>query len=114
MDHTLDVRVTTDALAEILRREVALYAATSDEAVFCPIFDDANHIYAVVVVEHNPALRPAWVLVMGRVAGDRIIIEEDTTLEKHLVDALMVNGGVARDKIVLAYKGESAPDKQID
>src|SRR5215213_3469225 len=94
----------TQTLVEITKREVRLYAATSDDAVFYPILDDSNQTYAVVVLEHDPSLRPAWVLVMARVDGGRIIIEEDATLEKHLVDALVLNGGIPRDKIVLAYK----------
>lgn len=94
----------TQTLAEITKREVRLYAATSDDALFRPILDDTNQTYAVVVFERDPSLRPAWVLVMARVEGDRIIIEEDATLEKHLVDALVVNGGIPREKIVLAYK----------
>ncbi|MEO8608498.1 MAG: element excision factor XisI family protein [Chloroflexota bacterium] len=100
---------TTQALAEILKREVQLYAATSDTATFSPILDDTHQVYSVVVIENDPALRPAWVLVMARVVGDKIIIDEDSTLEKHLVDALMVNGGVPRANIVLAYKGEPVP-----
>jgi len=107
MDHTLDIQTTTETLAETVRREVALYAATSDTATFYPVLDDSNHTYAIMVVEHDLVLRPAWVLILARVVDDAIIIEEDTTLEKHLVDALMVNGGIPRTKIVLAYKGES-------
>ena len=99
----------TQTLAEITKREVRLYAATSDDAVFYPILDDTNLTYAVVVLEHDPSLRPAWVLVMARVDGDRIIIEEDATLEKHLVDALALNGGIPREKIVLAYKEAVTP-----
>jgi hypothetical protein len=38
---------------------------------------------------------------------DEVIIEEDTTLDKHLVDTLIHNGGIPRDRIILAYKGES-------
>jgi hypothetical protein len=103
---TDQTNLTTQRLAEIAKREVQLYAATSDTAVFRPVLDDVNQVYSVVVIENDPALRPAWVLVMARVVGDKIVIEEDTTVEKHLVDALMVNGGVPRDKIILAYKGE--------
>lgn len=46
---------------------------------------------------------------MARLVGDYIIIEEDTTLEKHLAEALIVNGGVPRHKIICAYKGETLP-----
>jgi XisI protein len=100
---------TTQTLAEIVKREVQLYAATSDTATFYPVLDDTHQVYSVVVIENDPALRPAWVLVMARVEGDKVVIEEDTTLEKHLIDALMVNGGVLRANIVLAYKGEPVP-----
>ncbi len=106
MDHALEIQVTTEALSKTLRKEIALYAATSDTATFYPVLDDTNKVYAVIVVEHDPALKPAWVLMMAHVADNTIIIEEDVTLEKHLVDALMVNGGIPREKILLAYKGE--------
>jgi XisI protein len=107
MDHALDIQTTSETLAATVRREVALYAATSDTATFYPVLDDLNHTYAVIVMEHDPALRPAWILVMARVVDNTIIIDEDTTLEKHVVDALMVNAGIPREKIVLAYKGET-------
>ena len=108
MDRTLE-QITTEALAEITRREVSLYAATSDTATFYPVLDDEHRTYAVVVVEHFRRNSPAWVFVMARVVGDKVIIEEDTTLEKHLVDALVHNGGIPRENIILAYKGELAP-----
>ena len=109
MDRTLE-QITTDALAEITRREVSLYAATSDTATFYPVLDDEHQTYAVVVVENTRSQSPSsWVFVMARVAGDKIIIEEDSTVEKHLVDALIHNGGIPRDHIILAYKGEAAP-----
>jgi hypothetical protein len=96
-------------LTEIVRREVARYAATSDDALFFPIFDEEKQAYAVVVIERQQELRPSWVLVMARIADDKIIIEEDATLEKHLVDALRVNAGVPRSQIILAYSGEPTP-----
>jgi hypothetical protein len=45
--------------------------------------------------------------------GDYVVIEEDST-DKPLVDALMVNGDVPREKIVLAYRGEVLPDNGIE
>jgi hypothetical protein len=51
-------------------------------------------------------LRPAWVLVMARVVGDTVMIEEDANVEKHLAEALMMNGGIPREKIIQAYQGE--------
>jgi XisI protein len=98
----------TAALADITSREVQQYAGFSDFAKLYPILDDKSQTYAVVIIEDDPAARPASVVVMARVVGDHIIIDEDTT-DKPLVDALMVNGGVPRQQIVLAYRGESLP-----
>jgi hypothetical protein len=100
-------------LAEITRREVDLYVATSDTSRFYPVLDDENHNYAVVVVENDRSQEPAWLVMLARVVGDFVVIEEDRT-DKPLVDALMVNGGVPRDKIVLAYRGESLPDSESE
>lgn len=109
MDRTLE-QISTQALAEITRREVSLYAATSDTAAFYPVLDEEHQTYAVVVIENDRSQSPAWVFVMARIVGDKVVIEEDTTLDKHLVDALIHNGGIPRDKIILAYKGEPVPD----
>ena len=49
---------------------------------------------------------------MARVVGDYVVIEEDST-DKPLVDALMMNGDVQREKIILAYQGEALPDHGI-
>jgi hypothetical protein len=95
------------SLAQITRREVQLYAG---ECLNCELFsllDDTQQIYAVVVLVETD--RPASVMVMAQVIGDTVVILEDTT-DKPLVDALMINGGVPRDKIVLAYKGEHRPE----
>ncbi len=104
-------QLTTENLMDITRREVSLYAATSDTATFCPVLDDANKTYAIVVIENDRQMeQPVWVLLMARIMDSFIIIEEDTTLEKHLVNALIANGSVPREKIILAYKGEKLPE----
>jgi len=104
-------RVTQERLnlAEITRREVDLYAGNTHDAKFFAVLDDKHQSYAVVAVPDKPTERPAWVSVMARVVGDTIIIDEDTSLDKPLYEALMVNGGVPREKIILAYKGEPLP-----
>lgn len=96
-------------LDRIVSREVELYAGETHEAQIYPVLDDTSRTYAVVLVPEKSDLRPAWVLLMARVVGDRVLILEDTALDKPLVDALMVNGGIPREKIVLAYKGEKMP-----
>src|SRR5262245_15396554 len=96
-------------LAEITRREIARYAGNANQARLFPILDDTHQTYAVIIIEDDPAARPAWVVVMARVVENLIVIEEDTSVDKPLVDALTTNGNVPREQIVLAYAGESLP-----
>jgi hypothetical protein len=99
------------SLAELARREVKRYAADSDDVHLYTVLDDEHQTYAVNVVPIQEADRHhAWVAVMARVVGNHIVIEEDRT-DKPLVDALMINGGVPRERIILAYKGEKLPDQ---
>lgn len=97
------------SLAEITRREVSRYVVDSDDVQLYSVLDDEHKTYAVNVVPANEQERPAWVAVMARVVGDYVVIDEDST-DKPLVDALMMNGDVPREKIILAYRGEALPD----
>lgn len=96
-------------LNDITRREVSRYVATSDMDILYPILDDTNNTYAVVIVPHDSDERPSWVFVMARVVSDYVVIDEDGPADKTLSEALMVNGGVPREKIILAYRSESFP-----
>ena len=98
------------ALDEIVRHEVEAYTATADSLDFYPVLDDHHQIYAVVIVPKDSSERPAWVFVMARIVDNFIAIDEDGALDKPLHEALMVNGGVPREQIILAYKGETIPD----
>lgn len=97
--------LTNTQLAEITRREVERYVATWHEGEMYAILDDRQQRYIVVDVPHHPRPFQAGIVVLARVEGDHIIIEEDTT-DKPLIDALMVNGSVPREQIILAYDGE--------
>jgi hypothetical protein len=59
----------------------------------------------VNIIDTPVRKRKAGVVEIVRVDEDRVIIEEDLT-DRPLVDAL-VAAGVPREKIVLAYAGES-------
>ena len=100
----------TQTIVEITRHEVAQYAGNTHDAVLHPMNDEVAQRYAVIAIPDLPEERPAWITVMARIEDDLVIIEEDTALDKPLVDALMVNGGIPREKIVLAYKGETIPE----
>jgi XisI protein len=54
--------------------------------------------------------QPAGIVVMARVDGDRVIIEEDTT-DKPIYKVLMFRG-IPREKIILAYAGEVIPEAE--
>lgn len=97
-------------LQEIVRHEVGLYAGDTHEAKLYPVFDEVHQIYMVVCVPEKAEERPAWVLVMAQVIEDYVVILEETAIDKPLVDALMINGGIPRDKIILAYAGEKLPE----
>jgi hypothetical protein len=64
---------------------------------------------AAVSVPHLPRPWPSRVIVMAQVVRDQVVIIEDIT-DKPLVDALVHNAAIPRDKIILAYKGEQFPD----
>jgi hypothetical protein len=98
-----------DNLVEILREEVQKYAGGGRGAniLLFSLLDDNNLTYAVNAVDYPTREQPAGVVVLARIVGDKIVIEEDMT-DKKLIDALLQRG-IPRDKIVLAYNGESYP-----
>lgn len=98
-------------LASITTCEVEKYAGHTNQAVMYAILDDERQRYGVVIVPEDENERPAYMAVLARVVNDRVIIEEDGTLDKPLVEALMHKGGIPREQIVLAYKGERLPEK---
>jgi hypothetical protein len=109
MDQLAQIQLDETTLKEITRLEVSRYVATSLTDIFYPVLDDTNKTYAVIIVPGNAENRPSWAFVLARVVDDYIVIEEDGPPDKPLAEALMVNGGVPREKIILAYKGEMMP-----
>lgn len=99
-------------LESIVREEVRKYAGNGRGAniILFPSLDDENKVYNVVAVDYPVRNEYALVLVFARVVGDKVVIEEDTT-NKPLVDALLQRG-IPREQIVLAYQGEPIPDAE--
>ena len=101
-----------DNLVEITRKEVCKYAGQGEGIglKLYPVLDDIRHTYAVLAVHTLPEdEHSVGIVVMAQIADDCVIIEVDNT-DKPLVDAL-VQQGVPREQIVLAYAGETHPDK---
>ncbi len=65
-------------------------------------------VIALVDADYAPKTRER-VVVFARLWAGHIVIEVDNT-DKPLMDAL-VQQGVPREQIVLAYAGETLPDK---
>lgn len=99
-----------EQLDQIVREEVSKYAGNGRgaNAILFPLIDTLHHTYAVTAIDYPTRNDYAMVVVFARVVGDQVVIEEDTT-DKKLVDALLQRG-IPRSQIVLAYAGEPIPD----
>ncbi len=110
MDRIINAPIKKLSLTQIVKDEVALYQASSDISQFYALLDDDHQRYGIIVVENDRELdMSVWVFMMARVVDEWIIIEEDTSLNKHLFETLMARG-IPRDQIILAYRGETLPE----
>lgn len=101
-----------DILKQTLREEVRKYASSGRGAniLLFAILDDEQDIYAVNAVDYPNRQDVAGVVILARLVGNMIVIEEDMT-DKKLVEALEQRG-ILRDQIILAYEGEAIPDAE--
>jgi hypothetical protein len=74
---------------------------------FLTISPDGSLFSVLDIAHDNHGRRFAVTSVVVRVIGKQVIVEHDDN-DKPLVDAL-VQAGVPREKIVLAYAGEPVP-----
>jgi hypothetical protein len=95
-------------LSALLRETVEAYADGNWlNARVYSVADPQQHIYATIAVPEYPRHQLAGLIVMARLVGDTIIVEHDTT-DRPLWEAL-VQAGIPRSQIVLAYAGEPLP-----
>lgn len=102
------VRLTAQELAAITRQEIAWYAGFSDDSNAYSLLDDEKHIYAVTIIKNEPGPKRSLVMMQARIEGDFVVVDDDTVWDKQLWKAL-VQAGVPREQIVLAYAGEQVP-----
>jgi hypothetical protein len=95
-----------DQLSQIVKDTVFWYTGGGFDLRTYPVLNESLGIYAVNMFR-APKNQPVKtsVIVQARIDGDYVIVEEDTT-DRPLVDAL-VQAGIPREKIVLAYAGET-------
>jgi hypothetical protein len=95
-------------ITEILKQEMSWYANEGYNVILYPIFDDVRQMYTINAVGHPVHREHAGIVIFARVVGDKIIIEVDQT-DRPLVDAL-IQAGIPRQQIILAYAGEPIPE----
>lgn len=97
-------------LTQIVQREVGSYARSMLKGKSYTLMNTGTQVFAVVdVPDHYPRKFPAGIVVLARVEGNIVIIEEDTT-DRPLVDEL-IKAGIPREQIVCTYIGETLPEK---
>jgi hypothetical protein len=97
-----------DTLKHIVRKVVSGYAGKVLNGYSYLTHSDDDTVYTVVDVARLKRQHVSGVSLVVRIAGDKVIIERDQN-DKPLVDAL-IQAGVSRDDIILAYAGESVPE----
>jgi hypothetical protein len=96
---------TVKDLTSIVKEAVEGYAADGWQLTDYQISDTARQTFAVVsIADYPPRWKPS-VVVMARVVDDHVIIDVDIT-DRPLVDELE-RAGIRREKIVLAYLGQT-------
>ena len=97
-----------DTLADIVKKVVFSYAVKGFNARTFALSNEDEKVYAVNIVDTGVRLRSAGVMVIARVEGDKVVIEDDLT-DRPLVDAL-VRAGIPREQIVFADEMETQPE----
>jgi len=92
-------------LADVVKKVVFSYATGGLKLRTYALSNEQEGVYAVNVVDWPERHRPAGVVVLARIDGDKVIIEEDLT-DRPLVDAL-VSAGIPRNRIILKYAEEA-------
>lgn len=97
-----------DTLKEIIHREVASYVGRGANGYSYLIENPEQTAWTVVFILNLDGKRIARTGLIVRFWNDQVLIEQDTN-EPPLVDAL-VQAGIPRSQIILAYAGEPAPE----
>lgn len=96
------------SLREIVREVVAGYAGKALNGYSYLTISPDGQVFAVVDVAKVRDQRIVNTGLLVRLENDRIIIEHDAN-DKILLDALL-QAGILRSQIVLAYAGETIPE----
>ncbi len=98
----------SNTLKQIVATETEAYAGPGLNGIAYFISNEAQQVYAVADVGEFSGERINGLGLLARIEDDCVIIEHDAN-DKILCDAL-VQAGISRSRIVLAYVGESLSD----
>lgn len=92
----------------ILRAEMEKYAVEGINSISYLTENIDGNVFTSTTMSKNVESTKPFIDLFVRIVADTIIIEVDQN-SKPLVDAL-IQAGIPREKIVLAYAGEIIPD----
>jgi hypothetical protein len=95
------------ALAELVKKSVFEYAGGGVNHKTFAMVNEEKQAYAVLIVDTPIHQQEAGIVVMARLVGDYVIVEEDTTGDPFF--HVLLKRGIPREKIILAYRGEALP-----
>jgi hypothetical protein len=97
-----------DNLIPILRQEIEKYAGEAING-YSYLAEDSEHcLFTTVSIAEIKGRHVAFADLIVRVIGDKIVIDDDRNSDP-LYEALM-EAGIPREQIILAYAGEPVPD----
>lgn len=97
-----------DRLATILEQAMYAYEGKGLNGFSYFMKNDGAQVMSVVAKFTFQGTSHIETSLLARIVGEQIIIDEDKT-NKPLVDALL-QAGIKRKQIILAYAGESIPE----
>lgn len=100
-----------DTLKQTVRRVVSEYAKDGLNCYSYLTQSDDGTLLTVVDIEHSAQTHEMDVSVVVRIVGENVVIERDLN-NKLVVDALM-QAGISRKNIILAYAGEPVPEPVV-
>ncbi|MCL4250032.1 MAG: XisI protein [Anaerolineae bacterium] len=95
-------------LKDTVRQVTSEYAGEALNGYTYLTHSDDGSVFTVVGVGTVQGKHVANISLFVRIVGDKVIVERDQN-DKPLVDAL-IQAGVPREQIILAYAGESVPE----
>ena len=97
-----------DNMMTILRQEIEKYAGEAVNGYTYLAENAEQNIFTTISIGEYEGRHVAFADLIVRVIDDKIVIDDDRNSDP-LYEALL-QAGIPREKIILAYAGESVPD----